>query len=408
MLKKLLLLIVGFSFTASLALAADEPVSFANFLIQSDQPLPSTQQEELMFNYNSKNFDGGLLDKYSKAELMEMIRTNSNPDIEKGTKLTSLTIPFGPKVNWGVIERDDNDSGSKSRLALINEFKKYKLQFSKESVEAINSGLENLTEAELRTFLSKKHAFLTGIAGSMEKMFLRFKVKPPYKMIQGLVNSLNGVFYQKSEQFVRSNTFGMNSYVVAGAGATLGKIIYDFVISKTPLKRWISPNFGFYLGTSFGFGISRVRVDDKSAWMLDLFFDFESLKRAFAPILEVYGGAGFGFYMEARELPAAGKRIFTSSGAYKNTFYAPFIGTNRMGPASLSNQHTVNLSLPFPSSFFETNMSRRYLHIVLKKSYADGGLDPKIKARFFEALASFFKTKPTSVQNACMGFYKFL
>ncbi|OYZ23625.1 MAG: hypothetical protein B7Y39_03990 [Bdellovibrio sp. 28-41-41] len=409
MLKKLLLLIVGFSFAASLAFASNEPVNLSQFLIQSDQALPAVQQDELLFNYDSKNFDGRLLDKFSKAELLEMIRTNALPDIEKGKKLTSVSIPFGLKVDWDVVNRNDEEA-FKSRHAIVTEFKKYKIKFAKESIEAINNGLGNLSEDELRTLLSKKHAFLSGVADSFERTFLKFKIKPPYTLIQKLVNSLNGVFYQRSEQFVKANTFGTNIYMVAGAGAALGQLLYDFVISKTPLKQFVSPKFGFYLGTSLGLGISRVKVGEKSAWMLDMFFDFESLKRAFAPILEGYAGAGMGLYMEARDLPPVGRRAFVTKDGYDSAFYAPFIGTNRTGPTSLANQHTLNMSFPIPSTFFETKLTRRYFHIVLKKNYKDEITDPAQKIGFFKALTMIFKpiNSNSSAPSACMRFYKSL
>jgi hypothetical protein len=409
MLKKLLLLIVGFAFTASIALAANEPVNLSQFLIQSDQPLPETQHDELLFNYDSKNFDGTLLDKFSKAELIEMIRTNSLPDIEKGGKLTSVSIPFGPKVDWDLVNRNDENT-VQSRYAVQTEFKKYKIKFAKESIEAINSGLENLSEAELRTLLSKKHAFLLGVADGFEKTFLKFKIKPPYTLIQKLVNSLNGVFYQRSEQFVRANTFGTNFYIVTGAGAALGQLLYDFVISKTSLKRFVSPKFGFYLGTSLGLAVSRVKVGEKSAWMLDLFLDFESLKRAFVPILEGYAGAGLGFHMEARNLPPDGRRAFVTKDGYDSTFYAPFIGTNRTGPTSLANQHTINMSFPISSTFFETKLTRRYFHIVLKKNYKDEITDSSQKVGFFKGLTMIFKPirSNNSAPTACMRFYKSL
>ncbi len=409
MLKKLLILIVGFSITASLAFASEEPVNLSQFLIRSDQPLPAAQQEELLFNYDSKNFDGTLLDRFSKAELIEMIRTNALPDIEKGGKLTSVSIPFGPKVDWNIVNRNDEET-IQSRYAILTEFKKYKIEFAKESVDAINNGLGNLSEDELRTFLSKKHAFLSGVADGFEKTFLKFKIKPPYTLIQKLVNSLNGVFYQRSEHFVRANTFGTNMYMVTGAGAALGQLLYDFVISKTALKRFVSPKFGFYLGTSLGMGISRVKVGEKSAWMLDLFFDFESLKRAFVPILEGYAGAGLGFYMEARDLPPAGRRAFATKDGYDSTFYAPFIGTNRTGPTSLANQHTINMSFPIPSTFFETKLTRRYFHIVLKKNYKDEEPDLAEKFGLFKALTMIFKPikSNSSAPTACVRFYKSL
>lgn len=222
----------------------------------------------------------------------------------------------------------------------------------------------------------------------MEHIFLRFKIKPPYRLIQGLINSMNIVFYKRSEQFIHSNTIGSSISVNAGVGAAFGKILYDFLIAKSPLGKWIKPGFGFYLASSVGIGISRVNVNDKTAWILDMFFDFESLKRAFAPIFEVDAGVGFSFHMETRELPKTKNRIFTSRGDYNNSMYVPIVGITRTGPRSFSNQHGLNFAFPFPTTLFETNTSRRYLHIVLKDS--------------------FVKSTTSARSNVCAGFYKSL
>jgi hypothetical protein len=361
---------------ALVAAFINTPFSFAEevaptpaFYYQTQLPLPFEEASELVLKYNSLQFESTSLDHYSKEELIQLIRENSRPVFEKDKKRTEFLIPFGPQANWS-LENDDLSvkPEDKSRFGLINDIRLYRREFSKESVLNLNRGLENLSEQDLRVFLSKKHAFLTAFGESLEKTFIKIRMKPPYKLIQGVLNTLNNIFFQKSEQFVHSNTFGIPIFVSTGLGATFGRILYDSIIAKTPLKKYIKPDFGFYVAAAFGIGVARIQ---QAAWVLDFYYDFETLKRAFAPIFEGNVGAGSGFYMETRSLPPPGTRFYTSSGAYEKAIHAPLIGTTKTGRSALANTRGFSAALPFPSTFFETDNTTRYLHIVLKKSYKE-------------------------------------
>ncbi len=373
-----------------------------SFLIQSAQELPTAQADETIINYNSKQFDGHELDGYSKAELIQMIRSNSIPAVEK--KVSNFFVPFGPSVDWTVENIDLEGVDAAKSKSIAHDFKKYRIEFSKEMVKEINENIEALSESELRSFLSKKHGFLLMFGDRFEQIFKVAQIKPPYKLIQGLLNSLNNIFFQKSRQFVGSNTYGVPVFITSGVGATMGRLIYDFLIAKTPLKDHVNPNFGFYLGASLGLGVSRIQVDKKSAWVLDLFFDFETLKRAFLPIFEAGAGGGFGFSMETRSLPEKNQKITFSKASYKTALYAPVIGTTRSGPTDLSTQHSMSAVFPLGSTFYETYSSRRYIHIVLKTS-EEGVEKNKPSVRdFFESIGQFFKRGKTS-QISCMKYY---
>lgn len=400
---KLLLPLFIIAFCASSRAA--EPVETPTFLIQSNESLPEAQSESLVLNYNSKLYDAALLDGFSKAELIQMIRTNTIPKFEKGEKRTEFSVPFGPSVDWSNenINSEVPDVGEKKKT-LLDEFKKYRVEFSREAIQEIKDNLENLSEAELKTFLSKKHGFLLSVGQRFEKTFKSLRIRVPYKFIQNLMNSLNNVFYQKSEQFVKSNTYGIPVFVTAGIGATMGRLIYDFLISKTPLGKVIKPSFGFYLSSSFGIGISRIQVDKKSAWVLDMFFDFEHLKRAFLPIFEGGAAGGLGFYMETRTLPEKGKWYYFSQKAYSTANYSPLVGTTRSGKTGLSNQHSWGVVFPFPSTFYETNINRQYMHIVLKGASEKEKNPKSFIGEFISGLSQFLKPSK-SLKNACVKFY---
>lgn len=360
----LILLLLSLNFNGVLA---GTPVA-PEFLVQSQKPLPTAEHESLVFNYNSKSLDGSLLNNFSKEELIKMIKTNTSPEIAKGVKRKGFSIPFGPHVNWDLLNDLNTPEEKKNPFNVIADFKQMKKEISKETAETISANLEHLSEADLRTFLSKKYSFLNAIGSGIENVFQKLKLKPPYRLIQGLINSLNTVFYQKSEQFVRSNTVGVPIFVSAGIGTTFGRVLYNCLIAKTPLKKFINPNFGFYFSSAIGFSVAKIQSAEKSAWVVDLFFDFETLKRAFLPMFEVSAGGGYGFFMENRKMPEDKARFLLTKGLYNHGMSMPVIGSIRTGPSALSNQHSIIVGLPLATTLYETNVSRRSLTIVVKRS----------------------------------------
>lgn len=351
-----------------------------SFLVQTAESLPKSESDSLFISYNSKQFDPSLLDSYSKEQLIQMIRTNSTPLQFKN--VSNFVVPFGPSINWGDATKELEELNFPEKTTFRDDFKKYMVEISKQSVQITNANLEALSEVDLREFLSKKQGFLFSFASGLERMFLAVKLKPPYRLIQNILNSTNNIFFQNSVQFVHSNTYGVPLFISTGFGSTLGRLLYDIVIAKTALKKLVNPDFGFYLSTSFGLSISRIQIERKRTWVLDLFFDFETFKRAFLPMFQADVGGGTGFNMETRALPNENKRVFFSRSGYKTAKFIPLVGAIRSGPNSLSIQQGIFFTLPVGSTFYETNTTRRYMHIVLKRS--------EIK---------------TWSPNACFGFY---
>lgn len=373
----------------TLALAIIPSVAFtaeeSDLLVQVNEQLPQAESSDLILNYNSKVLDPSLLDGYSKTELIQMIRSHSINPIEKKQKLTDVQIPLGPNVNWDILNQPEESIAAeipdeKTRFEFFKILKNYREEFSKDSVQGIIDGLEQLSEQDLRLFLSKKHAFLTSIANGLEAAAKKVRVPPPYKVIQGLVNSMNTLFYQKIQQFVHSNTFGVPGFVTVGVGSTFGRLIYDFVISNSRAKDYINRDSGFYLASSVGIGISRVRENNQSAWMLDVFVDIENLKRSFAPIFEAYSSVGVAPLFETRQMPQGAKnffdnRVYRTQNHYSSAVYAPGVGSLLSGPGGLSNRRSLGASLPIPlpSTFYENNLERHYMHVVLKRPAVAGG-----------------------------------
>ena len=135
------ILIFGFCLPSLSVETSESPA----FLIQTEEKLPTLESPDLLFNYNSSLFDSQLLDKFSKQELMELIRNHSAPKLEKGQAHTGFIVPFGPSVDWSheinnsVSDLDEIASLTEpKKKKLIEEIKAYRVEFAIESIQAID------------------------------------------------------------------------------------------------------------------------------------------------------------------------------------------------------------------------------------------------------------------------------
>lgn len=333
----------------------------AEVLIQGQAVYDPLNSHDLSVFYSGSQYNSHVFDLYSREYLLNEIYLDQENN--KKTKLvkTEIVIPFGPSYDFSELEKEVELSKYKH----INLLRKY----NREQKESLRNNLEaamaSMDESELKLFLSKKHEFLSDIGKRMETMFKALKIKPKYRFINSFIKMINNTIYLKSKQFLKSNTVGVPIYLTVGFGSALGRLLYDTVIVHTPLKKMISPNFGFYFLTSFGFAVSYTNLKEKKLVSFDLFYDWETFKKVLTPVFEVFGGLGFGVFFEARKVITkdnGGFKILNEN-SYKDANYLPVVGMIKSGPQDVSINQGLGLSFPLMSFFLENKFKRNYYHI---------------------------------------------
>jgi hypothetical protein len=261
-----------------------------------------------------------------------------------------------------------------------------------------------MSDADLQLFLSKKHSFLKEIGERVENIFLKLKLKPRYKLINSFLRTLNNTMYLKAPLFLHSNTFGVPIYVTVGTGAAFGRLLYDIVIARTPLKKFIKPNFGFYFLTSFGIAFSTTKIGNRTLRSIDLFWDFERFKQSLTPVFEVFGAIGSGVFFETRDTKetADGKTKIISSNSYSDAHNIPVAGMLKMGNRDFAINHAVGPTIPIYSLFLLNHFTRKYLHFTVQ----DSGTNEKLQSNkdLINSVVNLYANK-ASKKKLCSSYY---
>lgn len=357
-------------FNSALAQAQGPRESF-EFLYQSNYQLTDIDPDDLVLMYNGKDYSGNLFNLYTKSYLTEMINKDSSSSREVSSD--KLVIPFGPNLDFSDLDNDIKTS----RFHSLNVIRKYKREILQESKNSYEKGLKEMSDADMQAFLSKKHEFLKDIGERIENIFLKLKLKPRYKLINSFLRTLNNTMYLKAPLFLHSNTFGVPIYVTIGTGAAFGRLLYDMVIARTPLKKFIKPDFGFYFLTAFGVAFSTTKIGSRTFRSIDLFWDIERFKQSLTPVFEVFGAVGSGVFFETRGLQesADGKIKIISENSYKTAHNIPVAGMLKMGERDFAINHAAGPTIPIYSLFLQNQISRKYLHFTIHDSGANDTSD---------------------------------
>lgn len=391
-----LLVFIALILTSGFSRAQDRKDSF-EFLYQSNSALTNLDPDDLALVYNGRNYSGDIFNLYNKNYITELIRKDSeNKDIAKDR----LVIPFGPNFDFSELNSDVKIS----RFHSLNILRNYKRELLKESQDNYETAMLEMSEAELKTFLSKKHEFLKDLGERVENIFLKLKIKPRYKLINSFLRTLNNTMYLKAPLFLHSNTFGVPIYVTVGTGAAFGRLLYDLVIARTPLKKFIKPHFGFYFLTAFGVAFSTTKIGNRTVRSIDLFWDFERFKQSLTPVFEVFGAVGSGVFFETRNIQQAadGTAKVASSNSYKEAHNIPVAGMLKIGDRDFAINHGVGPTFPIYSLFLQNHFQRKYLHFTISDSAADKS--KSINKNLASSVVDLFASS-VSKKKLCSSYY---
>lgn len=403
MLNKLILfLFVLASFSVGAQPASDTRQSTPEFLVQSQVPLANIDPYDLAISYSGKDYDNTLFDDYSKAYLISEIQRDQESKVKPPSN--ELHIPLGPSLDFSDLESELKTS----KFYSVNLFRKYKREIREGTKNSLDTSINSLSESELKIFLSKKHEYLSDVATRLENLFIKLKVTPNYKFINGFIQSLNNMIYLRAPAFVNSNTFGIPLYLTVGFGSALGRLVYDLTIARSPLKKYINPNFGFYFLSAFGIAFSTTKIGDRKLRSLDLFFDFERFKQALTPVFEGFGGFGYGVHFESRGITTDknGKTRVVSENSYNEAKYIPVVGMLKIGPKDFSLNHGLVVTAPLYSLFHDNHFSRKYWHFTYYDSEK-----PKMTPfwkRYLYSTLNFFNISsfPQTKGSMCLSAYR--
>lgn len=354
-----LLLTVCFYLTGLGATITETP----EFLLQGKNQLSTidhqVDQYDLAVLYSGKDYRKDLFDNYSKDFLLSEIERDQHNKVKI---FDQLHIPLAPNLDFSDLENEIKTS----KYYSVNLFRKYKKELRQDMRNTLDSTLTSLSEEDLRTFLSKKHEYLTDIGIRLENLLKKMKMKPRYKFINAFLNSINNMIYMRAQAFVHSNTIGVPIYLTVGFGAAFGRLVYDLAIAKSPLAKYVNPNFGFYFLTSFGFAFSTTKIGTRKIRSFDLFFDIERFKQALTPVFEGFGGLGYGIHFESRNIVEAEKGLAEvfSANSYKEAKYVPVVGMLKVGDKDFSMNHGFVATAPLYSLFHDNHFKRKYIHMT--------------------------------------------
>lgn len=369
-------------------------------LIQGNNPLYDLHPYDLALYYNGSNYSKELFENYSKDYLLNEIQRDSKENKKSNTE---ILIPFGPTLDFTDLEGEIKTS----KIYALSLFRKYQREMRTDMKTSLETNIQNLSEAELKLFLSKKHEYLKSTGKRLEKIFIDLKIKPNYSLINHFLRSINNTIYLSSNAFLRSNTVGVPIYLTVGFGMAFGRLLYDLIIAKTPLKNKIHPNFGFYFLSAFGIAISTTTIGKRKLRSLDLFVDFESFKKALTPVLEGFGGLGFGVHFESRDIVETEKGLakIQARNSYDEANYIPLVGMVKRGKNDFSINHGAVVTWPIYSFFHDNHLSRKYLHITFYDS--ENKKDSGFIKNIYPSLFSFFKKNlfEQSFKSECLANY---
>lgn len=396
--KNVFLLIIAFFLSVQPTMAQQSHESL-EFLFQSKYPLTDIDPNDLVIAYNGKNYSGSLFNLYSKEYILELMQKDST---KQPVDTKKLVIPFGPNFDFSSLDSEVNVS----RFHTINVFKKYKREMLEETKQNYESSMDKLSDQEMREFLSKKHEFLKDLGSRFESVFLKLRLKPNYKMINSFLRTLNNTLFTRAPMFVHSNTFGVPIYLTVGAGAAFGKLLYDVIIARTPLKKFINPNFGFYFLTSFGLAFSTTKIGNRTLRSIDLFWDLERFKQSLTPVFEAFGGLGYGIFFESRDVQESQKGLgkVISKNSYTTAQSVPVVGMLKIGERDFSVNHAFAVNAPLYTLFLQNSLTRKYIHLT----YSDS---EKVESKnsiknIISSLVDLFSKSTNQPQNLCLSFYK--
>ncbi|NUM58255.1 MAG: hypothetical protein HUU56_06470 [Bdellovibrionaceae bacterium] len=352
-------------------------------LIQGNNPIYDLHPYDLALYYNGSNYSKDIFENYSKDYLLSEIQRDSK---ENNKSKTEILIPFGPTLDFTDLETELKTS----KFYAFNLFKKYQREMRTDIKNSLEANIQNLSEAELKLFLSKKHEYLKNTGKRLESVFLYLKIKPNYRLINHFLRSVNNTIYLSSNAFLHSNTVGVPIYLTLGFGMAFGRLFYDLIIANTPLKNKINPNFGFYFLSAFGIAVSTTTIGKRKLRSLDLFVDFESFKKALTPVLEGFGGLGFGVHFESRNIVESEKGLakIQAHNSYDQANYIPLVGMVKAGKNDFSINHGAVVTWPIYSLFHDNHFSRKYFHITFYDS--ENKKDSGFK-NIYRSLVSLFK-----------------
>jgi hypothetical protein len=394
-----LLLTICFCLTGLTAPITETP----EFLLQGKNQLSAVDhqvdQYDLAVLYSGKDYRKDLFDNYSKDFLLSEIERDQHNKVKISDQ---LHIPLAPNLDFSDLENEIKSS----KFYSVNLFRKYKKELREDMRNTLDSTLTSLSEEDLRTFLSKKHEYLSDMGVRLESLFKKMKMKPRYKFINAFLNSINNMIYMRAQAFVHSNTFGVPLYLTVGFGAAFGRLVYDLAIAKSPLAKYVNPNFGFYFLTAFGVSFSTTKIGTRKIRSLDLFFDIERFKQALTPVFEGFGGFGYGVHFESRNIIETEKGLakIISANSYKEAKYIPVVGMLKVGDKDFSMNHGFVVTAPLYSLFHDNHFKRKYIHLTYSDS--ENKKDSGFLKNLLPNLIQVFKTHSfINPSKACLSSY---
>jgi hypothetical protein len=152
--------------------------------------------------------------------------------------------------------------------------------------------LDDLSETELRIFLSRKASYLEKIA----KTLIVFRLEP--SAVNKVVSLLNKQMFKHAKIVARKHA----KAIALGIGVSAGAGFSDWLtaqLRKSPLLKDLPKNTGFYFQLSLGLCIINTEKDGKSKLSFQPVFEFRRAEKILAPFAGVGVGGGFGVSLEA-------------------------------------------------------------------------------------------------------------
>lgn len=235
---------------------------------------PALAEQDFLFSYDPKDFDGETDTSGTKEQLLKSLREEMMAE----RNANDLYVPRAP-VN-------------EEQLAKLSE----------------------LNQSEIQSFITKKQKFLERMAKALTSV----KFKP--KFVNKVLAEVNTKFYNSSRLIANSNSAGLTVMFSVSGGLALPRKIVEKLRDR-PLGKYIPKSGGFAYLVGLGFGVSRtVGKNGRPSWVLDVFIDRDKLKSTLTGMVEVSAAGTYGIVYELREGKFKSQTTETSYGGVAGVF----------------------------------------------------------------------------------------
>ncbi len=214
--------------------------------------------------------------------------------------------------------------------------------------------LNNLSETELDLFLDRREKIIDKFAKSLK--FMRAK----NSIVNAALIDLNDKLYNSSQLIAKANAYSGNATFLLNGGLALPQKLVKS-LKETKYGRFIPENGGFYYCLGLGAGVARANVSGKNVLNLELYLDYEHLKKSITGAIEAGVAGNYGFVYELRE-----PHTFLQEG---HVSYAGVLGAFRDGPQQFGWAASTGLSVPplIGSILLFQNAAHRYYLVRINR-----------------------------------------